>query len=196
MSLTLTGVGGGQGGSKPRRDPDQPEILLQAAIVEFGLAVKDGSIVKALALPWLQILAEIEKDASFLSEFAKNPRKFEEFLAGAYTRDKVGFDEVILTRSGDGGRDIIATKRGYFSIRILDQAKAYSPGHLVTHDDVRAMVGVIGLDTNSSKGIITTTSDFQPGIYDDNNIKRLMPNRLDLKNGKQLMKWLKDSRSG
>jgi restriction system protein len=54
-----------------------------------------------------------------------------EIIAGAYHRS--GFDEVILTpRSGDHGRDVIAIKKGIGSIRVIDQVKAYKPGHLVT----------------------------------------------------------------
>jgi restriction system protein len=65
---------------------------------------------------------------------------WEEIVACAF--DKAGFDEVILTpRSGDHGRDLIALKRGAGSIRIVGSVKAYKPGHLVSYDDVRALLG-------------------------------------------------------
>jgi restriction system protein len=76
------------------------------------------------------------------------------------------------------------------TIRILDQAKAYKPGHLVTHDDVRAMLGTLATDSNASKGVITTTSDFQPGILSGDEFERFLPYRLELKNGQQLTQWL------
>ena len=117
----------------------------------------------------------------------------EEFLAGAYERD--GYEVVITPRSSDKGRDVIATKSGFGSIRILDQAKAYSPGKSVTQDDVRAMLGVLATDSNASKGVITTTSDFQPGILSGDDFKRFMPYRLELKNGQQLRDWLKQLKS-
>jgi restriction system protein len=151
-------------------------------------------IVVASAIPWIAIYREIKNNPKFLEKFARHPRKFEEFIAGAY--DAEGWDEVILTpRSGDGGRDVIATKRGFGSIRILDQTKAYRPGHLVTHDDIRAMLGVLITDSNSSKGIITTTSDFQPTIKSGPEFQKFLPYRLELKNGKNLVEWL-DSISG
>lgn len=169
---------------------NRPELMLQSIILEIGEQTLGGTLVRACALPWLEILAEIERNPQFLFYFAKNPRKFEEFIAGAYTR--AGYDKVELTpRSGDGGRDVIATKTGFGSIRILEQTKAYSPGHLVTHDDVRAMLGVLQTDSNSSKGIITTTSDFQPGIFKGYEFKPFMPHRLETKNGIQLIEWLK-----
>jgi hypothetical protein len=37
---------------------------------------------------------------------------------------KAGFEEVILTpRSGDHGRDVIATKKALGTIRVIDQVK-------------------------------------------------------------------------
>jgi restriction system protein len=150
-------------GRPMRATKASPELLLQSEIIEFGEKMDQGSIIRVSLVPWLEIRVAIKRDPSILFFFANHPRKFEEFLAATY--DKAGWDEVILTpRSNDGGRDVIATKKGYCSIRILDQAKAYSPNHLVTHDDVRSMLGVLQVDSNSSKGVITTTSDFQPTI--------------------------------
>jgi restriction system protein len=166
-----------------------PEILLQASIVQYGEKTDEGMLIRAIALPWLEILKELVRNPDFLFEFARSPRKFEEFIAGAYRKE--GWDEVVLTpSSGDKGRDVIAVKSGYFSIRILDQAKAYSSGRLVRHNDVRAMLGVLSSDQNVSKGLITTTSAFEPGILSSDEFKRFMPHRLELKSGKQLLEWL------
>ena len=171
------------------KDVISPEILLQAEIIVPAQAVSDGILVSAAAIPWLAIYREIKRDPEFLLFFSKNPRKFEEFIAGAY--DQAGWDEVILTpRSGDGGRDVIATTRGFGSIRFLEQTKAYSPNHLVTHNDVRAMLGVLSTDPNSSKGLITTTSDFEPTIKTSPEFSRFMPHRLELKSGGDLQVWL------
>jgi len=158
-----------------------PEVLLRTTLLRYGEKTEDGMLVKP-AMPWFQVLKQIASDGDFLLNFSHAPRKFEEFVAGAY--QQAGFDDVILTpQSADRGRDVIAMKNGACSIRILDQAKAYSLGNLVTHTDVRAMVGVLTLDSNTSKGIITTTSDFQPTIVSGNEFSRLMPYRLELRNG-------------
>jgi restriction system protein len=85
---------------------------------------------------------------------------------------------------------VIATKKGFGSIRFLEQIKAYSPNYLVTHDDVRAMLGVLSTDANASKGLITTTSDFQPTIRSSPEFLRFIPHRLELKNGEELQLWL------
>lgn len=172
-----------------------PELLLQAEIIQVNGTRDEGILVNAVAVPWLEIVDQIGRDPDFLAYFAREPRAFEEFIAACY--DRAGFDEVTLTpQRGDKGRDVIAVKKGFGSIRILEQTKAYSPNHLVTHDDVRAMLGTLSTDRNSSKGIITTTSDFQPGILKPSSeFAPFMPHRLELKNGAALKEWLSSLRS-
>jgi restriction system protein len=110
-------------------------------------------------------------------------------IAGAFKR--AGYDDVILTpRSGDHGRDVIATRHGIGCVKILGSVKAYKPGHLVTHEAVRSLHGVVAADANASKGIIATTSDFAPTLGNDRFLKTLMPTRIELINGDQLQKWL------
>lgn len=166
-----------------------PEVLLQTTLLSYGERTDEGVLVQAAAVPWFEIFRQIARDPNFMFKFSRSPRKFEEFIAGAYRQ--AGWDEVTLTpASGDKGRDVIATKTGLCSIRVLDQAKAYAPRHLVTHNDVRAMLGVLSADQNASKGIVTTTSDFEPRIFSGDEFSRFIPYRLELKNGQQLLKWL------
>ena len=166
-----------------------PDILLQAAIIVPGDKTSEGHMIEAVGPAWFEILKQLERDPAFLYRFSEYDREFEELIAGAYKRD--GWPEVVLTpRRGDKGRDIIASKPGFASIRFVDQVKAYAPNHRVTADDVRALVGVLTLEPNISKGIVTTTSQFAPGIEKDKNIRRLMPFRLELRDGKQLSNWL------
>ena len=75
---------------------------------------------------------------------------------------------------------------------MIGSVKAYKPGHLVKHDDVRALLGVLNGEQDASKAIIATTSDFAPLISSDPFIKPYLPTRLELMNGNQLMKWLSD----
>jgi hypothetical protein len=76
------------------------------------------------------------------------------------------------------------------SIRIIDQVKAYAPHHRVRADDVRALVGVLEMERNVSKGVLTTTSTFAPGVAEDGRIAALTPYRLELKDGPKLIEWL------
>ncbi len=161
-------------------------LLLQAAVT-FGKKTHEGAFIESVAPAWFEIARWIKRDPSIIYQL--DPRKWEELIAGAYER--AGFDEVILTpRSGDYGRDVIAVKRGYWSVRIIDQVKAYGPGHLVPANDVRALIGVLLSDHNATQGIVTTTSDFAPMIKDDPFIKPHIPYRLKLINGVELIDHL------
>jgi restriction system protein len=163
-----------------------PEITLQA-LLQFGDRTNEGQLIRAVAVPWYEILALIQKDPQ--ASYLLGARKWEEIIAGAYER--AGFNVILTPASGDRGRDIIATKAdmGSGSIRIFDQVKAYKPGHVVTAEEVRAMIGTLDGE-NVSKGIVTTTSMFAPRLMDNDNIRRLVPHRLDLRPGDLLFPWL------
>jgi restriction system protein len=171
-------------------EPQPPEVLLQATVTTSRGETVEGQLIQAVQLPWLRIFDEIDRNPKFLHRFAQHPREFEEFIAATYALTGE-YDDVTLTpRSRDGGRDVIVVKKGFGSIRILDQVKAHSPGHLVDANDVRALFGVLNLDHNASKGVITTTSDFAPGVFKE--FDKAMPYRLQTKNGAQLVDWLKE----
>ena len=56
-----------------------------------------------------------------------DPWRWEEIIAASYQESGL-FDEVILTpRSNDGGKDVIAIKEGYGSIRFVESVKQYNP---------------------------------------------------------------------
>jgi restriction system protein len=164
--------------------------LLTQAVINCGDKVPDGQLVLVVAPAWFEIVRWLEKDPNAM--FSISPRKWEEIIAGAYERTGF-FDRVTLTkRSGDYGRDVIAEKSGWGSVRFIDQVKAYKVGHLVTAKEVRELGFVLLSDQGANKGIVTTTSDFAPRIADDPLIKPHMPNRIELVNGKQLIERLKD----
>lgn len=166
----------------------QPLIVLPAVVTTVIENLQDGQLIQAIGIPWLAILHELNRNPLFLFEFVNHPRNFEEFIAASY--DKAGYDVVLTPPSGDFGRDIIATKPGHLSVRMLDQCRAYSPDHRVTANDVRAMLGVITGDQNTSKGIITTTASFAPGIHRDPILSPYLPHRLELRDGPRLRDWL------
>jgi restriction system protein len=160
-------------------------LLLQTVIVPGG-KTQEGLLIEAVTIPWFEIIDLLKKDPAVA--FQISPQKWEEIIAGAYK--KAGFEEVTLTpRSGDYGRDVIAIKKGIGCVRVIDQVKAYKPGHLVTANDVRALMGVLQGD-KASKGFLTTTSDFAPKIQEDPLIIPFIPARLELINGEKLLKRL------
>lgn len=162
-----------------------PEILVGAVLIEKGRQGPDGDFIVAVTPLFRRFLRELDRDANAL--YRLDPRQFEELIAGAY--EEAGCEEVVLTpRSGDRGRDVIATSRLFGTVRILDQVKLFAPHRPVEANDVRALNGVLGLDQGASKGIITTTSTFAPGVYDE--FRPLMPGRIFLRDGGELRRWL------
>lgn len=165
------------------------DALIGFQLLEIREHVDQGSIVTALALPWQSIVTKLETDPAFLYQFVQAPEKFEEFIAASYELD--GFSVTLTPRSGDRGRDVIAEKKGFGAIRILDQCKAFSKGRRVELNDVRAMIGVLSLDRGASKAVISTTSDFATGVTKSDEFRDLIPYRLELRNGEALTEWLK-----
>lgn len=177
--------------SRARSDEPPPGVTLKA-LLDFGGNTDDGRLVRAVATPWFEIMEMFRRDPSSIYQI--DWRRWEEIVAGAYT--KAGFEVTLTPRSGDGGRDVIAAMPGVGSICFFDQVKAYKPDHLVTAEEVRAMVGVIHGYQNVSKGIITTTSAFSPGVPDDPGIKPFIPYRLELKPREVLLPWLAELSDG
>src|SRR5262249_14988010 len=122
-----------------------PQVTIQALIIA-GDKVKEGRLVEGVSIAWREVIRMIVRNPEEIYQI--DPRKFEELIAGAY--DVSGeFDEVILTpQSGDKGRDVIATKNGFGSLRIIDQIKRNRITHPVTAEDVRSLAGVLSLDQN------------------------------------------------
>jgi restriction system protein len=167
-----------------------PDVLLWFPMVAHVKSVPEGTLIGKPTAPWFEVQRQLAKDADFLFWFAQYPRKFEELVAGMYHLD--GWNDVVLTpQSGDFGRDVIATRHGLCSVRVLDSVKAYSRGKLVRHTDVRDMFGVICADPGASKGAITTTSDFEPRIAVSPQLSPFIPHRLELRNGAKVLEWLK-----
>ena len=163
----------------------QKVSLSLAGIITPGEKVASGVLVASTSFIWVQIVRQLGLDWSVAHHIPA--RKWEEIIAGAF--DKAGYDEVILTpHSGDHGRDLIATKSGVGSVKILGSVKAYGPRRRVRYDDVRALLGVLSGERDASKGI--TTSDFPPKIGEDPNIAPFLPTRLELMNGHALREWL------
>jgi len=68
----------------PARIEPIPDLLIQATIVASGDKTAEGQLVEGVAIPWLEIIRELERNPNFLHEV--NWRTFEELIAGAYKR--------------------------------------------------------------------------------------------------------------
>ena len=158
-----------------------------------GIIIPDGKtaegiLVRSASAIWTEVAQMLGKD--WAVAYQLSPENWEELVAGAF--QKTGYEVTLTPRSGDHGRDVIATKHGVGSVKILGSVKAYRPSNLVAYDDVRALLGVLSGERDASKGIITTTSDFPPNIEKDPFIGPFLPTRLELINGARLQQWIAD----
>ncbi len=163
--------------------------LLLPTILEFGDRTQEGVLVRAVGFAWLEIIAAILQDPGIM--LTLDPHTFEGIIAGGWKR--AGADEVILTpRSGDGGVDVIASFLRAGRVRLFDQVKRYAPDHRVTAEQVFAMIGVGFARGNVSKVLITTTSEFAPGVAKNDDIQRLIPGKLELRPRGVLLPWIEE----
>jgi restriction system protein len=173
------------------------EATTQATLVLSALlmpeeTVHEGVLIRSTSAIWFEIARKLGADWAVARELS--PIQWEEMVAGAY--DKAGYKVILTPRSGDHGRDVIASKSGVGAVKILGSVKAYAPDHLVTADAVRSLIGVVSADRAASKGILTTTSDFAPKIPSDPSIAPFLPTRIELMNGAGLQKWLAELSKG
>jgi restriction system protein len=150
--------------------------------------VSEGILLRSTSVVWQEIARKLGADWTIAYQLS--PENWEEIVAGAFK--KSGYDVVLTPRSGDHGRDVIATRSGVGCVKIIGSIKAYKPGNIVSYDHIRALLGVLGGERDASKGIIATTSDFPPNVAADPYIAPFMPTRLELMNGVQLQSWLAD----
>lgn len=93
----------------------EPQFLVKT-ILHFESSTDEGKIVRAVAIPWFDIIECLIKDPK--EAFQIPPYQWEEIIAGTYK--EAGWDNVILTpRSGDYGRDVIAEKKVWDSFVLL-----------------------------------------------------------------------------
>jgi restriction system protein len=168
--------------------PDDFPVLVGQTVVVPYEKNREGHLIRAATVPLIAIIKKVLEDPSRM--FEVDPRKWEEIIAATY-EESHQFDEVTLTpRSGDRGRDIIAVKKGFGSVRLIESVKRYTPGHVVRAEEVQALLGVLHGDHQASKGIVSTTWEFAPKIEENLHIAQYIPHRLELVKGTDLLRRL------
>jgi restriction system protein len=160
-------------------------VLLSRAVIVPYKATAEGQLIWSITAPLRSIIERIMKDPSLI--YQVDPRAWEEIIAATYDESGL-FDEVTLTpRSGDRGRDVIAVKKGFGSVRLIESVKRHSPGTKTTAEEVQALLGVLLSDPQASKGIVSTTWEFAPMIWENPQITQYIPHRLELVNRTDLL---------
>jgi restriction system protein len=150
--------------------------------------VSEGILLKSTSAVWQEIAERLGADWTIAYQLS--PENWEEIIAGAFK--KLGYEVILTPRSGDYGRDVIATRSGVGCVKIIGSVKAYRPDNLVPYDHVRALLGVMAGERDVSKGIIATTSDFPPNIEKDPFIAPFLPTRLELMSWARLKTWISE----
>ena len=181
-------IGGGPIGAFPWGMPNGPKTvkLSLSGIIIPERQVSAGILLRSTSVVWQEIAEKLGTDWTIAYQLS--PENWEEIVAGAFK--KSGYDVVLTPRSGDHGRDVIATRSGIGCVKIIGSVKAYKPDRVVPYDHIRALLGVMAGERDVSKGIIATTSDFPPNVETDPFIAPFMPTRLELMNGERLQSWL------
>jgi len=142
---------------------DPPTDIMLQAVVTLGSKTSEAHLIELVTPAWFKIIEMMLADKKAMYQL--DARGWEALIAGAYR--ELGFEVELTPRSGDRGRDVIATRHDVGSIKIFDQVKRYAPRRRVTAHDAQALLGVLTSDRNVSKGIVTTTGEFAPGIEKD-----------------------------
>jgi len=120
------------------------------------------------------------------------PRQFEEFTAEIL--DALGFRDILLTpRSGDGGRDVIASREIHgIPLTFYFECKKYAEDNKVQLDSLRALLGVVAHNaTEANIGVLVTTSTFTAGAR-----KLIMSeSRLDGKDYNGILGWVTSAKN-
>jgi restriction system protein len=91
------------------------------------------------------------------------PGQFEELVTEIWMR--LGYEVELTARTRDGGRDVVAVRRGEAELRFLIECKRYAPDNKVGVQVVRALFGVLH-DEQANKAIVATTASFTKGAIE------------------------------
>jgi restriction system protein len=190
MAAIIASMMTNHGGNEEYAPPDNFPVLVSQTIIVPHEKNFEGELIRAITIPLQAIIQKLAENPSLMYEI--NPRKWEEIVAATYEASG-RFDRVRLTPpSGDFGRDLIAEKDGFGSVRFIESVKRYKPGNEVTAEHVRAILGVLSGDQKATKALISTTWEFAPKVEEDPFIKPFLHTRLELVNGIRLIERLKE----
>jgi restriction system protein len=192
MTAIIASMMTNQGGTEEYVPPpdDFPVLVSRVVITVYG-KTDEGQLIRAVTLPLQEIIEKLLKDPSRVYEI--DDRTWEKIIAAHYEATGL-YDEVTLTPpSGDHGRDVIAVKRGFWSVRVIESVKRYKPKHLVKASEVRDLIGALEGDKQATKAVLSTTSDFAPKIKKTPQIMQYVPHRLELMNWTELLKRFAES---
>lgn len=122
--------------------------------LNYQLKADTRDLVYAIDLPWQEIGRYFSRNPDELHRIP--PRTFEQLVAEIFASH--GWQVDLTSRTRDGGHDIVAVRRsGPSDLKVLVEAKRYSPDRRVGVDIVRSLYGVRQLE-KASQVVLATTS--------------------------------------
>jgi hypothetical protein len=145
---------------------------------------KDNSriqVCSAISDEFLKKLAKFPEQ-----RFQIDPRMFEETVAELLNR--MGYQVILTPRSGDHGRDVIASiGTNVAPLLILVECKRYSPALFVGPEPIARLWLRMSVD-NANLGVVITTSGFKPVAR---KVALLKGYQLSLKDGLDFIAWVR-----
>jgi restriction system protein len=118
--------------------------------------------------------------------FKLNPRLFEETISEILRR--MGYETILTPRSGDKGRDVIASIiTPAAPVLMLVECKRYAPHRLVGPEPI-ARIWTRLFEDKANLAMVITTSGFQPVASREAHSKGY---QLSLKDGEQFIDWIR-----
>jgi HJR/Mrr/RecB family endonuclease len=142
------------------RGTENLKEVAEANLIEVVPATTLESLRTVKFAP-LTLLDRVLRDPELMRQL--HARQFEQFIAALV--EQLGFEDVVLTpQSGDGGRDVLASRRiSGLRMMFAFECKKYAPENPVGPDIARALLGTIShASTRATQGVIVTTSSFTP----------------------------------
>jgi hypothetical protein len=139
------------------------------------------------------LLVSAEVNVKVIEHFDKNPtelktldrRCFEQLIAELW--NGFGYEVELTPKTRDGGKDVIAVRKGHVSERYLIECKRPDPGHAVGVGPVRELYGV-KVSEGATKAVLATTTHFSE---DARRFFELNKWELEGKDYEGLKTWLK-----
>jgi hypothetical protein len=146
-------------------------------------------LINLIGIPWEQVRREITNRPILLDSL--DPRMFEELVAEIF-RDH-GWEVDLTARTRDGGFDIVAIRRSLpTNLKVLVEAKRYSPDRTVGVDVVRSLYGIRTLRAASQVVLATSTTVSADAKKE---FSRVIPWELDFLERDKILQWCRQSGS-
>jgi restriction endonuclease len=142
-------------------------------------------IIELVSPPWEEVCKYLSQKPEYLHEL--NPRKFEMLVAEIFKSH--GWDVDLTAQTRDGGYDIIAVKRVIpTKMRVLVEAKRWSPNRTVGVQVVRSLYGLRAVHSFSQ--VVLATSTYVSSVA-KKEFQRVIPWELDFIERDAILDWCK-----